>query len=47
MFTFINPPICFLCDYLKDCAYCANLHTVQELQTEIEAVDEEFTDDSA
>jgi hypothetical protein len=31
--------------YLNDCEYCTNLHTVQELQAEIEAVTEDIIGD--
>jgi hypothetical protein len=28
----------FLWDYINNCAYCTNPHTVQELQAEIEVI---------
>jgi hypothetical protein len=36
---------CSIWGYLKDCMYCTNPHTVQELLVKLEAVAEEITSD--
>jgi len=41
----MNPCNYFLWGHLKDHVYCTNLHTVQEVQVEIEAVANEVTGD--
>jgi len=39
----MNPCDYFLQSYLKYCVYSINLHTVQALHTEIEAITKEIT----